>query len=412
MNVALLLSLVLSGNAFMGSHAFRENRGSPPPYLNMPLNVPGAYTSGTTVLDTRGAAITCTRNSNATYVDSGVIKTAGVNQCRVEPSGLLVEEARTNYTLRSEAIVTGTTVTSPWAAEASGTTLALSVVTAINPNGVSGPVSRAVFGAITGAGQDSIIYQNIGVHNPAISSVYFKTETGTATVYFNSAVTYAGMTACSVTTAWSRCFSASVLTGNVYFTIGPDSRTGSGQPTSQPGVTVLIWGAQGESGAFATSYIPTAGTAVQRLADVVSIATPAAWNIATSWYATATVTPENSRVWGTTAYAFALGTNAAANTFSTYDAAAILYDNTATSLVYNLGTMPIPPYTGTKLTVCDGTVPIGVYVSGVLKTPSGGVGTGVLSSRPETLYLGAKSDGTNQFNGNISKIQIGRGCKP
>jgi hypothetical protein len=91
----------------------------------------------------------------------------------------------------------------------------------------------------------------------------------------NDSVTYYRATAV-LTTAWQRL---AIVTPNLtaaswLVMIGTDLRD-AGQ-TAKPAQTVYAWGAQAEQGAFPTSHIPTAASAVTRAQDIMTMPL-AAW---------------------------------------------------------------------------------------------------------------------------------------
>ena len=104
------------------------------------------------------------------------------------------------------------------------------------------------------------------------ASVYLKGAVGGELVWltFDQGVPQSSVAA-NLTTEWQR-FDVTASTGNgtLYFNVGVDTRTGTGQ-TTRPAQSFYIWGAQVEVGSFPTSYIPTTGTALTRSADAASI---------------------------------------------------------------------------------------------------------------------------------------------
>lgn len=210
--------------------------------------------------------------------------TAAVNQPRFdhnpatgESLGLLVEEARTNLVTYSEQfndaswIVDGTTVTEN---------------SIVAPNGaLTG--DKLIETATTAAHR---IYDELGV---AVSTAY------TASVYakagerswvslsgptnnrawFNLATgavgtVNAGLTASiqAVGNGWYRCF-VTQTTGSTqgYLDVGIASADNTYSYTGDGTSGIFVWGAQLETGTFATSYIPTTGSTVTRAGDVTDI---------------------------------------------------------------------------------------------------------------------------------------------
>jgi hypothetical protein len=179
--------------------------------------------------------------------------------------GLLVEEQRTNLVQYSQLV--GST---GWLSINSGSTNP--VVTAnfaTAPDG-STTASKIVFPSTSGT-QVSKVYQQITSMSGAHAiSIYLKGDVGGEIVYL---IGYNGTsyfsTTCTLTTSWQR-FSASTGSSNQGFIqLGREPDAGNGPMSA---CTVYAWGAQGEQGSFATSYIPnlTTGSAT-RSADVCRI---------------------------------------------------------------------------------------------------------------------------------------------
>jgi hypothetical protein len=251
------------------------------------------FTTG--ALDPR---VTVARALNtATRVNSsGLIEIINANLPRFDydpvtlaPKGLLIEESRTNLMLQSQAIDQ-----SPWAVSQLNTTGTPAYIdVAASPDGtqnadklIPNTVSTQHYAqqAITLA--DNTVYAltvyakaseliairlSLGTKAGAFPGAYFNLSTGVVTNEVSSPVS---TSITPVGNGWYRC------------TVVANSGTGGTAPQLRiwaiSGVNtisfagndsdgVLVWGAQVEAGAFATSYIPTLASQVTRNADVVSM---------------------------------------------------------------------------------------------------------------------------------------------
>jgi hypothetical protein len=251
------------------------------------------FTTGT--LDPR---VTVARALNtATRVNSsGLIEIINANLPRFDydpvtlaPKGLLIEESRTNLMLQSQAIDQ-----SPWAVSQLNTTGTPAYIdVAASPDGtqnadklIPNTVSTQHYAqqAITLA--DNTVYAltvyakaseliairlSLGTKAGAFPGAYFNLSTGVVTNEVSSPVS---TSITPVGNGWYRC------------TVVANSGTGGTAPQLRiwaiSGVNtisfagndsdgVLVWGAQVELGAFATSYIPTTTTSLTRNTDNVSM---------------------------------------------------------------------------------------------------------------------------------------------
>jgi len=202
-----------------------------------------------------------------------------------ESLGLLVEEQRTNLLLRSEEFdnaswgknfcsVVANTTTAP-----DGTVSAdlIREDASTNTHGINQPFSTITTGSFT-------VFCKAAGRN--FCTAYFSGSGQRATVFVNlltGAITqeiYTGTTKISstVTSAGSGWWKISVsatgtsLTSVIILPSLTGTGTSSGESYLGDGVSgIYVWGAQLETGAFPTSYIPTTTAAATRSADVASI---------------------------------------------------------------------------------------------------------------------------------------------
>ena len=178
---------------------------------------------------------------------------------------LLLEPQRTNLSIYSEQIDNA-----GWGKSQSGTGL-VPVVTAnnaISPDGYQN-ADTIVFdaGAGTTASDISAIFQTFGGTTATYTaSFYAKTASGTAQIQVR--IDGSNYDKFTITNQWQRFTLTKALTGTSNgFEMA--IRRGLNEPMNAS-ATIQLWGVQVELGAYATSYIPTLGTSVTRVADACS----------------------------------------------------------------------------------------------------------------------------------------------
>jgi hypothetical protein len=332
----LLVSVLGQGSATMaGPHIRALSSGDY--FASLMAANPGTQCDGTALVWSDNTAITTTRASTAycTAAD-GTMSLLTSNQPRVSNTGLLVEGSRTNIVLRSEAMdhadwagaatVTANSHAGPWG----GTTMETvdSVLAGQNryqcPNVSSsvGPFVTSAFGrAVSGTHAATFTVTCTGGHNATSCSCY-----------------RADGTACTPTTSGTQCRGTSTFTTTVdRMTVVSSCASAVTQicfeffGSTVAGTGAHVWsGAQHEAAvSFSSSYIPTAGTAVARSADLFSFTPGTSMDAAGCFSAIATygaVFPGTNR-WLSTSGGIALGASDATTIFAddgTNDATAVV----------------------------------------------------------------------------------------
>lgn len=217
--------------------------------------------------------LSCTRATPplATYIDaSGGIQYFAPNILRYGTNGLLVEPQRTNSILQTTDFgaviwqVSQTTITTNVTVAPDGTLTADKHTPNAVANrhyifqsvGVSATVTYSILAKSDGSNAQLWLGDNGG------GALSFFTLSGSGTATGAGAISLIG-------NGWYRCSVVSEPTILNDFWLGVGFN--NDQFAAGNGVDgVYIWGAQIESGLFATSYIPTAATSATRAADIVN----------------------------------------------------------------------------------------------------------------------------------------------
>ena len=236
--------------------------------------IPSGYKASTIYAQkplTTDGQLSFSRASTATRVNaSGLIEAVASNVPRLDYLGstcprLLLEPQRTNVVTYSESFDNAA-----WIKTNAGTGLdpVVTANNAISPDGTQN-ADTVVFnsGAGTTAGDYSFLYQPVitgaGSHT---ASFYAKTASGTAQILVRlDSGQYQKIT---ITNQWQRFTLTQTLLAGTNF-LDFILRRGIDEPLNAS-ATIQLWGAQVEAGAYATSYIPTLGASVTRVADAAS----------------------------------------------------------------------------------------------------------------------------------------------
>lgn len=204
------------------------------------------------------------RDSSATVINKdGLIEEVGSGQPRVDykdnsKGALLLEPSRSNAITNSETF--GST---GWGFVTTGTVIAPIVTNdyAISPDGTQN-AQRIQFdlnGGTTSSDR-TVIRQSIGTQNDWFLSVWMKSTNGAEQKILWH--TTADSNETIVTGEWKRFTFSRNGVSNSWVGLGLRGGT-SGVDTAD----ILVYGFQAEQGSYATSYIPTSGSAVTRVAE-------------------------------------------------------------------------------------------------------------------------------------------------
>lgn len=272
----------------------------------------GAITASILTLVTAlGGVSAFSRASTGTYFDSdGLMKTAANNVPRLEydpvsrlPRGLLMEtQARTNLCLRSQEIENAswskvrTTVTANAASAPDGTTTADKIIedasASLTHFVLSAGVAITAGATVTGSffvKAAERTFANVTLLNnvspfEAIRLPVNLTDGSTGTLIVANGASAGSFRVSAAGNGWWRIEITGIFgtatTINLGVQLAVDATAGGPSYTGNGSSGVFAWGGQVEVGGGASSYIPTAASAVARSADVLTLAAGAWTNAA------------------------------------------------------------------------------------------------------------------------------------
>ena len=365
-----------------------------------------------------GSALTVTRASVANKIPDATIGTMysyPANQLSIGTDGADIYGAIKNWCLQSQTIVSGTALTSPWYEwhDAGADAGSFVADAAAAPDGTL-TADQVNFGQATNNQADSICQTVTTTAAVWTFSVWMRTVSGTGTVLMVFGPASGGswpgdftVTTCNLTTTWTR-FTA------VHTCSAADQQCNiqnRGVGGTSPATPVYIWGAQVEASPFASPYVATTTLAVTQPATACSMNNPFYGKNPSNWAVGIRATlsdwsvPDGNLHW-------LYNTGAGANThnllvlnshilFTVYDNDNNYVQITSTGTYSGSGEHSVVGMNS------NGTLSIFVDGLPIACNAPTGVGTGLVSVQPATVYLGITSGGSQPLNGSIKKIVCG-----
>jgi hypothetical protein len=403
------------------------------PVFPLPVARAGLYPRHDALLDLSflsalDSRVTFTRSgAGATYFNaSGVLTAAAANVVRLDtnpstlaPAGLLMEESRKNWITNSADETTGNTV--------SNVACLITTSSTVAPDGVGHYQLQA--GTATTAAHYLAKSASISANTKNTFSFwcipsgkqyvqcFLDDGSGSNGASVNIDTTAMAVVSGPTTFGTGATASCTVTPGpgpamRIAFTVNPTSASGTVRAgilqcdvfnTAFGGTSVgngtsgyLIWGAQLEPGAFATSHIPTSGSAVTRSADVATIPAslfPAGGTVALNFILAGEDTGGVPRLFAdavSTSHGVVLSTT---QQLGANDGGTITYTTgTATIGALSKGAVVLPKAAGTVKTVLN---------AGTAVTASLSTGFGAITS----WQLMSDETGSNPANGWLQRLR-------